>query len=88
MHNVSFKRHLCEQRVDGEETVYLFVGKIWVSVRQCLKESSTGHVQSYTMCTFWIVAFWTPDAWRHFMLPVETELPYKAGHRPVYVTAQ
>jgi len=22
-------RHLCEQRVDGEETVYLSVGKIW-----------------------------------------------------------
>jgi len=27
--------HLREQRVDGEENVYLFIGKNWVSVRQC-----------------------------------------------------
>ena len=29
------RRHLCEQRVGGEGTVYLIVGKNWVSVREC-----------------------------------------------------
>jgi len=53
-------RHLCEQRVDGDKIVYLSMGRNWVSMGQCLEESSTDHVQSYTMCTFWIVAFWTP----------------------------
>ena len=53
-------KDLCEQRVDREETVYLSVGRNWVSMRQCLEESSTDHVQSYTMCTYWIVAFCTP----------------------------
>jgi len=45
---------LCQQRIGGEK-VYLIVDKYWVSVRKCLEESSTGHVQSYTMCTYWIM---------------------------------
>ena len=57
----------CEQRVGREEVVYLSVGRNWVSMRQCLEESSTDHVQSYIMCTYWIVAFWTPGRghWTH-----------------------
>ena len=43
-----------------KEIVYLIVGKHWVSVRWCPEESSTGHVQSYTMYTCRIVAIWIP----------------------------
>ena len=36
MVQMNCKRHLCEQRVGGEGTVYLIVGKNWVAVKKSL----------------------------------------------------
>ena len=76
-------RHLCEQRVGGEGTVYLSVERDWVSVWQCLEGSNTGHVQSYTMCTWRIVAFWI--RWREYFCTVGRMQDPAAAHL-VFVT--
>ena len=45
--------HLCERKIDGERVPCLSTDNNYVSVKQCLEERSTGHVQFDTMCTYW-----------------------------------